>query len=107
MEEAQGVGLDRAGLGVDAGDRARVDRVAEVGAGRLAPGDDRVGERLEGGVRVDRGRHAEQRVRSRDRQRPSHEHADADGRRPPDELPARQLRDHAAAVLPASHAAAY
>ena len=57
LEQAQRVGLDRARLGVDARDRARVDLVAQVGARGLAAGDDRVGEGLEDRA-VDRHRGA-------------------------------------------------
>ena len=48
--EGERVGLDRAGQRIDAGDRLRVDRVAEVGPGRLAAGDHRVGEGLQRAV---------------------------------------------------------
>ena len=79
MVEQQRIGLHRARLAVRARDRLRVDLVAEVGAVGLAPRDQRVGERLERGVReirlserrLDRGQEALGR-----RQRREHEAAE-------------------------------
>ena len=79
--EAQHVGLDRPRLGVDAGDRVRMDLVAEVGLVRLAAGDDRVGERLHRGlVRRHRG---QRRIGGEDPLRDRHRRRDQ--RRGPEE----------------------
>ena len=50
------------GQRVDAGDRERVDRVAEVGRGGLAPREDRVGERLQRAVHEVHVGHGRRRV---------------------------------------------
>ena len=50
VKQRERVRLNRAGRPVDAGDRERVDAVAEVGPRRLTPGEDRVGEGLQGRV---------------------------------------------------------
>ena len=80
-KSSQRVGLDRAGLGVHAGDRQRVDLVAEVGQRARAARDQRVGERLQRRVgEVDRGlrRRDGARMPLGDRQRRQHEPAEAE-----------------------------
>ena len=95
------VRLDGARLVVHAGDRVRMDLVAEVGLLRLAPGDDRVGERLQrrvvvrdGGVGGVRGEQPlGDRHRRRDQRRGT-EHACV-----AQEVPARELESDRALHL--------
>ena len=83
--EQQRVGLHGARLRVRAGDRLRMDLVAEVGAGGLAPGDQRVGEGLKRAVGERRGgggRRGGREDALRNGQRGEHEPADRRARTP-------------------------
>ena len=89
--EQQRVGLDGARLRVRAGDRLRVDLVAEVRAGGLAPGDQRVGEGLKRAVGERRGgggRRGGREDALRNGQRGEHEPADPERGRPLQDLSA-------------------
>ena len=105
--ERQHVGLDRARQRVDAGDRLRVDLVPQVGARHLAPGDDRVGERLQGGVgRADvrPGRRRGQEVARHGRRR-RHQRRHAERTRPLEEPATRELREESLVLRAPCHPA--